>query len=102
MAADTSQNVTFYGRFLLFIAGMGGLLYGIIAAAALYLEKTINLTVEQSSFNVAAVLGGEHVFLTGGRCAKRDQCTAVQPPGWAGTICRTMDGTIAAISARGL
>src|SRR3982074_2867850 len=58
MAANTSQNVTFYGRVLLFIAGMGGLLYGIIAAAVLYLEKTINLTVEQSSFNLAAGMGG--------------------------------------------
>jgi MFS transporter, SP family, solute carrier family 2 (myo-inositol transporter), member 13 len=62
MATNTSQNLAFYGRFLLFIAGMGGLLYGIdvgiIAAALLYLEKTINLTVEQTSIIVAAVLGG--------------------------------------------
>jgi MFS transporter, SP family, solute carrier family 2 (myo-inositol transporter), member 13 len=62
MSSKTSPNVTFYGRFLLFIAGMGGLLYGIdvgiIAAALLYLEKTISLTVGQTSFIVAAVLGG--------------------------------------------
>jgi MFS family permease len=62
MSPNTSPNVTFYGRFLLFIAGMGGLLYGIdvgiIAAALLYLEKTISLTVGQTSFIVAAVLGG--------------------------------------------
>jgi MFS family permease len=51
-----------YDRFLLFIAGMGGLLYGIdvgiIAAALLYLGKTVNLTQEQTSIIVAAVLGG--------------------------------------------
>ena len=62
MAVNSSPNVAFYGKFLLFIAGMGGLLYGIdvgiIAGALLYLEKTISLTVEQTSFIVAAVLGG--------------------------------------------
>ncbi len=51
-----------YGRFLLFIAGMGGLLYGIdvgiISAALLYLGKTVDLTVRQTSAIVAAVLGG--------------------------------------------
>jgi MFS transporter, SP family, solute carrier family 2 (myo-inositol transporter), member 13 len=55
-------NVVRYGRFLVFVAGLGGLLYGIdvgiIAAALLYLNKTINLTVEQTSIIVAAVLGG--------------------------------------------
>jgi MFS transporter, SP family, solute carrier family 2 (myo-inositol transporter), member 13 len=58
----TSGGAPFYGRYLLFIAGMGGLLYGIdvgiIAAALLYLNKTINLTVGQTSIIVAAVLGG--------------------------------------------
>ena len=61
MTSDTSRTVR-YGWFLLFIAGLGGLLYGIdvgvIAAALLYLNKTINLTVEQTSIIVAAVLGG--------------------------------------------
>jgi SP family myo-inositol transporter-like MFS transporter 13 len=51
-----------YGRFLLFIAGLGGLLYGIdvgiIAAALLYLAKTISLSVAQTSIVVAAVLAG--------------------------------------------
>ncbi len=51
-----------YGRFLLLIAGLGGLLYGIdvgiISAALLYLGKTIDLTVSQTSAVVAAVLGG--------------------------------------------
>lgn len=51
-----------YGRFLLFIAGMGGLLYGvdvgIVAAALLYLDKTINLTIAQTSLIAAAVFGG--------------------------------------------
>ena len=61
MSAD-SRNTVLYGRFLLFIAGLGGLLYGIdvgiIAAALLYLNKTINLSIEQQSILVAAVLGG--------------------------------------------
>jgi SP family myo-inositol transporter-like MFS transporter 13 len=46
MPTNTS-NTVWYGRFLFFIAGMGGLLYGIdlgiIAAALLYLGKTITL-----------------------------------------------------------
>lgn len=58
-------NTVRYGRFLIFIAGLGGLLYGIdvgiIAAALLYLSKTVSLTVEQTSFIVAAVLGGSMV-----------------------------------------
>lgn len=57
-----SPNTALYGKFLLFIAGLGGLLYGIdvgiIAAALLYLNKTINLSIEQTSILVAAVLGG--------------------------------------------
>src|SRR5271163_3939342 len=57
-----APNVVRYGRFLVFVAGLGGLLYGvdvgIIAAALLYLNRTINLTVEQTSIIVAAVLGG--------------------------------------------
>ena len=61
MSAKPS-NTVFYGRFLLFIAGLGGLLYGIdvgiITAALLYLDKTINLSIEQTSILVAAVLGG--------------------------------------------
>ena len=51
-----------YTSFLLFVAGMGGLLYGIdvgiISAALLYLNKTINLSEQQTSLIVAAVLGG--------------------------------------------
>lgn len=64
MSARTGKRLTgvVYDRFLLFIAGMGGLLYGIdvgiIAAALLYLGKTINLTQGQTSIIVAAVLGG--------------------------------------------
>jgi SP family myo-inositol transporter-like MFS transporter 13 len=56
---------TFYNRFLLFIAGLGGLLYGIdvgiIAAALLYLGKTVDLSLSQTSLIVAAVLGGSMV-----------------------------------------
>ena len=51
-----------YTALLLFIAGMGGFLYGydigIIGAALLYLNKTIQLTVAQESLIVAAVLAG--------------------------------------------
>ena len=60
--SSSKSSAAFYGRFLLFIAGLGGLLYGIdvgiIAAALLYLNKTVNLSVEQTSLIVAAVLGG--------------------------------------------
>ncbi|MEI6675482.1 MAG: MFS transporter [Verrucomicrobiota bacterium] len=48
--------------FLLFIAGMGGLLYGIdigvIDPALPYLNKAIRLTEQQTSYIVAAVLAG--------------------------------------------
>lgn len=51
-----------YGRFLTLIAGLGGLLYGIdigiIAAALLYLGKTIKLSEGQTSVIVAAVFAG--------------------------------------------
>ena len=51
-----------YGRFLLFVAGMAGLLYGvdigIVSAALLYVDKTISLSLSQTSWIVAAVLGG--------------------------------------------
>src|ERR1700712_4054394 len=61
MTATASHPVR-YCRFLLFIAGLGGLLYGIdigiIAAALLYLAKTISLSVAQTSIVVAAVLAG--------------------------------------------
>lgn len=58
----TRPNPVLYGRFLIFVAGLGGLLYGIdvgiITDALLYLDKTISLTVAQTSLIVAAVLGG--------------------------------------------
>jgi MFS transporter, SP family, solute carrier family 2 (myo-inositol transporter), member 13 len=61
-ATAVLNNTVRYGRFLVFVAGLGGLLYGIdvgiIAAALLYLNRTVNLTVEQTSIIVAAVLGG--------------------------------------------
>lgn len=51
-----------YNRLLLTIAGIGGMLYGIdvgiISAALLYLGKTIDLSLAQTSIIVAAVLGG--------------------------------------------
>ncbi len=62
---DAPRETSFYSRYLLFIAGIGGLLYGadigIIAAALLYVGKTIELTVAQTSLIVAAVLGGSMV-----------------------------------------
>lgn len=60
-----TRKSSFYLRFLLLIAGLGGLLYGIdvgiIAAALLYLGKAVNLTVDQKSLIVAAVFGGSMV-----------------------------------------
>ncbi len=57
-----NPRTTPYARYLIVIAGLGGLLYGIdvgiIAAALLYLNKTISLSVQQTSLIVAAVLGG--------------------------------------------
>jgi len=51
-----------YNRFLLLVAGLGGLLYGvdvgIISGALPYLEATSGLTAGQLSFVVAAVLLG--------------------------------------------
>src|SRR5579884_1017744 len=51
-----------YNRFLKFVAGLGGLLYGIdvgiIAGALPYLEATSGLNAGQISFVVAAVLLG--------------------------------------------
>ena len=51
-----------YNRFLLLVAGLGGLLYGIdigiIDPALGYLGQTISMTEENKSVIVAAVLGG--------------------------------------------
>ncbi|MES2922010.1 MAG: MFS transporter [Verrucomicrobiota bacterium] len=51
-----------YNRFLLLVAGLGGLLYGIdigiIDPALGYLGRTISMTEENKSVIVAAVLGG--------------------------------------------
>ncbi len=53
---------SFYNKYLLFIAGLGGLLYGIdvgvIAGALPYLQATTNYTAAQLSSVVAAVLLG--------------------------------------------
>src|SRR5437899_5768168 len=59
MAQDEKAG---YNRFLLLVAGLGGLLYGvdvgIIAGALPYLEVTSGLNPGQLSFIVAAVLLG--------------------------------------------
>jgi sugar porter (SP) family MFS transporter len=64
-----------YLLLLLFIAGIGGLLYGydvgIIGAALLFLGKTIHLSLAQTSLVVAAVIGGGAVSsLVGGVLAE--------------------------------
>ena len=59
---QTAASKTGYNRFLLLVAGLGGLLYGvdvgIIAGALPYLEATSGLNAGQLSFIVAAVLLG--------------------------------------------
>lgn len=60
--SDSSSNNIAYNRFLLMVAGLGGLLYGIdigiIDPALGYLGKTMSMTEENKSVIVAAVLGG--------------------------------------------
>lgn len=57
-----SKSTSIYNKYLLFIAGLGGLLYGIdvgvIAGALPYLQATTNYTAGQLSTVVAAVLLG--------------------------------------------
>ncbi len=59
---DVQQSKELYGRLLLTVAGLGGLLYGvdvgIIGGALPYLEATAHLTPGQLSIIVAAVLLG--------------------------------------------
>ena len=66
-ASDDSSSTRRYNRFLLLVAGLGGLLYGIdvgiIGGALPYLEATSQLTAAQLSVIVAAVLLGS-VFST--------------------------------------
>src|ERR1700741_2204075 len=62
-AAGVGNSKTGYNRFLLLVAGLGGLLFGvdvgIIARAVPYLEATSGLTPHPLSFIVAPVfLGG--------------------------------------------
>src|SRR3569833_4010569 len=58
----TGESNSGYNRFLLLVAGLGGLLFGvdvgIIAGALPYLEATSQLSSNQLSFIVAAVLAG--------------------------------------------
>jgi MFS transporter, SP family, solute carrier family 2 (myo-inositol transporter), member 13 len=62
VSADIDGKRIFYNRFLLIVAGLGGLLYGvdvgIIAGALPYLEATSGLNAGQLSIVVAAVLLG--------------------------------------------
>lgn len=61
-SANSPDDKSFYNRFLLIVAGLGGLLYGvdvgIIAGALPYLEATSGLNAGQLSIVVAAVLLG--------------------------------------------
>ncbi len=61
-SASALGNKNTYNRFLLLVAGLGGLLYGvdvgIIAGALPYLEATSGLNAGQLSIVVAAVLLG--------------------------------------------
>src|SRR4051812_18706567 len=61
-ASVLDSKKVFYNRFLLIVAGLGGLLYGvdvgIIAGALPYMEATSGLNAGQLSFVVAAVLLG--------------------------------------------
>jgi MFS family permease len=65
--ATSSAAIRRYNAFLLLVAGLGGLLYGIdvgiIGGAVPYLQATSGLTASQLSFIVAAVLLGS-VFST--------------------------------------
>jgi MFS family permease len=65
--ATTAAATSRYNAFLLLVAGLGGLLYGIdvgiIGGAVPYLQATSGLTASQLSFIVAAVLLGS-VFST--------------------------------------
>src|SRR5258707_7814815 len=60
--SNTASNLARYNRFLLMVAGLGGLLYGIdvgiIGGALPYLQATTNLTPSELSKVVAAVLLG--------------------------------------------
>jgi len=62
LTASTGNSKAGYNRFLLLVAGLGGLLYGvdvgIIAGALPYLEATSGLSGNQLSVIVAAVLLG--------------------------------------------
>lgn len=61
-ATAGSPSKAGYNRFLLLVAGLGGLLYGIdigvIDPALPYLNKAIELSEQQTSYIVAAVLAG--------------------------------------------
>ena len=65
IAEDGAKARSRYNRFLMLVAGLGGLLYGIdigiIGGALPYLEATSGLTASQLSIIVAAVLLGSVV-----------------------------------------
>lgn len=62
MTADLQNSKPGYNRFLLLVAGLGGLLFGIdigiVSGALPYIEATSHLNANQLSFIVAAVMVG--------------------------------------------
>ena len=73
-ASVLDSKKIFYNRFLLIVAGLGGLLYGvdvgIIAGALPYLEATSGLNRAELSIVVAAVLLGSVICLPTGSDAR--------------------------------
>src|ERR1039458_541105 len=65
LAEDDARTRRVYNQFLMLVAGLGGLLYGIdigiIGGALPYLEATSGLTASQLSIIVAAVLVGRGI-----------------------------------------
>jgi len=76
MQPQPAVKFSFRELYVILMAGLGGLLYGVdigvIAAALPYIADTVRMTVAQTSFVVAAVLAGSSIStLAGGFLADR-------------------------------
>lgn len=76
MQPQPAIKLNFRELYVILMAGLGGLLYGVdigvIAAALPYIADTVRMTVAQTSFVVAAVLAGSSISsLAGGFLADR-------------------------------
>ena len=76
MQSESEVKLSFRELYVILMAGLGGLLYGVdigvIAAALPYIADTVRMTVAQTSFVVAAVLAGSSISsLAGGFLADR-------------------------------